>query len=263
MRLGPLLRFLGALIAANWKAAWSMRTAFWMQVVFMLGNDLLWFAVWTIVFARFPVIGGWRLADMAVLQGVLAGSFGISVVLLYGVRDLAHTIEQGDLDTVLAQPKPPLLHALASRTSISGFGDILFGVLLLAFSGRVGLPDVPIVVLALLCGAVAFTSAGTLFHLSAFWLGPVQPLAASLREYLVLFSGYPETLFVGGLRGFLFTAMPAALVAWMPAELVRGFSLSSLLWAVGGSAALAIATALTFRAGLRRYVSGSRFTIRA
>ena len=263
MRALPLLRFLAALVAANWKAAWSMRTAFWMQVFFMLGNDLLWFGVWTIVFARFEVIGGWRLADMAVLQGVLAGSFGISVVLLYGVRDLALAIDQGDLDTILTQPKSPLLHALASRTSVSGFGDLLYAVVLLAASAQVGLAQIPVALLALVCGAVAFTSASVLFHCAAFWLGPIQPLAASMREYLILFSGYPETLFVGGLRGFLFTAMPAAFAAWMPAELVRDFSATSLLWAVGGAAGLAIAASLVFRAGLRRYVSGSRFTVRA
>jgi ABC-2 type transport system permease protein len=263
VRALPLLRFLAALVGANWKAAWSMRAAFWTQVLFMLGNDLIWFGVWAVVFARFPEIGGWRLEDMAVLQGVLAASFGLSVTLLYGVRDLAHAIDQGDLDAVLVQPKPPLLHALASRTSVSGFGDVVYGVLLIALSGRVGLADAPVVLVALVCGAISFTAASTIFHASAFWLGPVQPLAASMREFLILFSGYPETLFVGGLRGFLFTVMPAAFAAWMPAELVRRFTWSGLAWAVGGAVSLSLAASFVFHLGLRRYVSGSRFTIRA
>lgn len=263
MSYPAVARFLAALVAVNLKAAWSLRAAFWTQVLFMLGNDLIWFATWWIVYARFPEIAGWRLGDLMVLHGVLAGSYGVSVLVGYGVRDLAQAIEDGDLDTVLSQPKPALLHALASRTSVSGLGDVLHCVLLLSFSGRLDAAGIPLALLAVVCGAVAMTSAGVLFHSAAFWMGPVQPLAASMREFLVLFAGYPDAIFAGGLRGFLFTAMPAAFVAWLPAGLVRGFTWDGLALAVGGSAALALLAGLVFRAGLARYVSGSRFGIRA
>ena len=84
-----------------------------------------------------------------------------------------------------------------------------------------------------------------------------------MREWLVLFSGYPETLFVGGVRGFLFTAMPAAFVAWVPTQVIRSFSWGALAMATGGAVGLALLASLVFRAGIRRYVSGSRFTVRA
>jgi ABC-2 type transport system permease protein len=263
VRTRSLFRFLGALLATNLKAAWTLRGAFWAQVLLMIGNDLIWFTVWILVYARFPEIGGWRLADMAVLQGVLAAAFGVSVLLAYGVKELAHAIDEGELDPLLAQPKPVLLHALASRTSVSGIGDVAYGVGLLALYGGLDAVGALRATAAVVLGAVALTSASVLFHAAAFWLGPVQPLAQQAREFLVMFSGYPETIFAGGLRGLLFTVVPAGFAAWMPAAVVRDFSWGALAAAAGGAAALAAVAVLVFRAGLRRSASGSRIAVRA
>src|SRR5690606_26028258 len=128
MRKLATLRFLVALVATNLKSSFARRASFWLSVLFMAANNLIFFAMWWILFERFEEIGGWRIGDMLALFGVVASAFGLAVVFGGGVRDLARTIIEGDLDAVMTQPKNVLLHVLASRSSASGWGDVGSGV---------------------------------------------------------------------------------------------------------------------------------------
>ncbi len=262
MRASPALRFLRALFVTNLKAALALRGAFWLQALFMLGNDLIWFTVWWIFFDRFPEVGGWRIADMTALYGVVAGAVGVTVVFGGGVRDLAKKIEEGDLDPFLTQPKHPLLHVVGSRMRASGWGDIACGILFLGLSGLVRWQAIPLGAVAVLCGATVFLATGVILHSLAFWAGPVDNLARQVWEFGVTFALYPEPLFSGALKMLLFTAVPAAFIGWMPVSLVRDFSWGGLGIVAGGTALYAFLAFAVFRAGLRRYASGSRFGVR-
>ena len=133
----PTLRFAAALIAINLKSSFALRGAFWLQAGFMVANNVLYFTFWWVFFDRFQEIRGWRVADVAALFGVVATGFGAAVVFAGGIRDLSRHIVDGDLDSFLTQPKSPLLHATASRTYASGWGDMCSGVAFLLFSGLV------------------------------------------------------------------------------------------------------------------------------
>ncbi len=259
MAIRDTLRFHRALFVTNLKTALSNRASFWMNVGFMFLNDAIWFCIWFVFFARFPTIGGFALADMALLQGVLATGFGLGVVVAAGTRELARTIAEGDLDTFLLQPKPPLAHVIASKTMASGFGDLAYGVALVATFADVRGMAWAWLPVAILAGTVVFVSFGILMHSVAFWAGHFQALAKQANEILITVTGYPDVLYGGAVRVALFTILPAGLLAWMPARLVREPSLANLGAVVGGAVALAALAVFVFRRGLRRYESGSRF----
>jgi ABC-2 type transport system permease protein len=259
----PSLRFLRALFATNLKASLALRGAFWLQAAFMLMNDLIWFSVWWIFFDRFQEIGGWRIADMTALYGIVAASVGIAVVFGGGVRDLAKKIEDGDLDPFLTQPKDAMLHVVGSRMRASGWGDLVCGIAFLSICGYVRPATIPLAALAVLCGAVVLLSTAVILNSLAFWLGPVDSLARQVWEFAITFSMYPQPLFAGALQMLLFTALPAAFIGWVPVSLLRDFSLGGLAAALGGTVAYALLAVGVFRAGLRRYASGSRFAVRA
>src|SRR4029078_3488726 len=73
-----------ALLSTNIKAAMAHRGAFWLQAAFMLVNNLIFVSFWWIFFMRFPSIGGWGCADTCVLYGIVALTFGMSVVFCGG-----------------------------------------------------------------------------------------------------------------------------------------------------------------------------------
>jgi ABC-2 type transport system permease protein len=257
------LRFARALVATNVKATFALRGAFWLQAVLMAANNLVFFSVWWIFFDRFQEIGGWRIADMTALYGIVALGFGASVVLFGGTRDLARTIADGDLDPFLSQPKDPLLHAAGSRSFASGWGDVVSGIGLLVVSGYLQPAAVPVALLGALCGTVVFTATGILFHSLAFWMGPVNDWARQMWEFVIIFSVYPQTVYGPLLRAVLFTVIPAGFIGFLPVELLRGFTPLGLAATVGGAAAYGTLAVVVFRRGLRRYASGNRFGVRA
>jgi ABC-2 type transport system permease protein len=261
-RLRSTASFLAALISMNLRSAFALRGAFWLQAGFMLANNILYFTFWWIFFDRFEEIGGWRLPDMAALFGIVATGFGISIVFAGGIRDLSKQIIEGDLDAFLTQPKNPLLHATASKTYASGWGDISSGMGFLLFSGLVEWATLPLAGIAVLSSAAVFTASGVILHSLAFWLGRIDALARQLWEFLITFSSYPSPLFGGALRFALFTIIPAGFIGYLPLSLVRNSSWESLIYVAGGVIGYSTLGILVFNAGLRRYQSGNRFGVR-
>lgn len=262
LRLRSNLGFASQLVSRQLEASFALRGAFWLSVVLMFVNDLIFFSTWWILMARFGHVGGWRLDDMMCLYGISAASYGLCVVVTGGIHDLSRRIDEGDLDAFLTQPKSVLVQALASRTQPSGWGDISVALGLFALSGKVHLETVPALLIGVLCGFVTFVACGIAAHSLAFWFGRTQTLSRALWEFTLMFSMYPPALFGSGIRFVLFTLLPAGLVSYLPVELLRHPSWGALGAALGGSLAYAAFAVWLFEQGLRRYASGNRFTLR-
>lgn len=257
------LRFVGALIGTSLRASLALRGAFWLQAGFMVANNLLFFATWWIFFARFRDVGGWRLADLAALFGVVSAGWGVASVLAGGVRELARQIAEGELDAFLTQPKSVLLQCVGARSRASGWGDLACGAFLIASSGLVDTRSLGLALVAVGLCATTFLATGVIIHASAFWLERTESLAMTVWEFLITFSSYPPSLFSGGLRLVLFTVLPAGFIGYLPVGLLRDFSIADLFAAGGGALAYAGLALFVFARGLRRYESGSRVSVRA
>jgi ABC-2 type transport system permease protein len=253
------LSFSRALSATSFKASLAFRSAFVLEMLFMVLNNFTFFVFWWVLMARVPSLRGWQIGDVQMLFGLVAIAFGTTVTLTGGVRHLGELIEDGGLDTLLTQPKPVLVYALGLRLKPSGFGDVLTGLILVATSGRVSIGTIPLLVTAVAASAAVILACGIVFFSLAFWLGP-NTVARQLWELLITFSLYPEPLFGGGLRFLLFTALPAGLVGYLPARIVRAPTASDVILLASGAALYFVGALLIFQAGLRRYSSGSRFT---
>jgi len=112
----------------------------------------------------------------------------------------------------------------------------------------------------IVASAMIFAACGVVFFSLAFWLGRVETVATQLWELLVTFSLYPEPLFGGTLRLVLFTALPAGFVGYMPIRILHAPSLTSVTILVCVAIGYVCLAVWLFDRGLRRYVSGSRFT---
>jgi ABC-2 type transport system permease protein len=247
------------LLAINLKASLAQRAAFAMQVLFMMLNNLVFFVFWWALMDRVDTIRGWSLADIKVLFGLVAAGFGLAVTFAGGVRHLGRFIDDGELDTLLTQPRPVLPYALGLRMQASGFGDFASGLMFIAWSGQVSWREWPAVVVAVLASAIIFVACGVVFFSLAFWLGPIETVARQLWELLVTFSLYPEPLFGGALRFVLFTVLPAGFVGYVPAHLVAEPTLARAAGLVVIAGMYAVIAQFVFERGLRRYSSGSRF----
>ena len=252
-------RFATALVATSVRSALAERGAFIMRAALMAVNNAIFFTFWIVLLSRVPSIRGYELGDIALLYGVVAVAHGLAVFVAGGMSYLARVIHDGELDALLAQPKPTLLYALGLRSQPSGLGDIVSGFVMIGLSERVGLVGIPVVLVAGVAGAIVLAATSVLVHSSAFWLGRTETASRQLYEVTLLFSLYPDTLFGGPLRWALFTIVPAGFVGYLPADLIRAPSIGTASLLALGVAGYAVAATWVFQRGLRSYASGSRF----
>src|SRR3954471_21356339 len=99
------LKFARALSATSRRAAIADRGAFLLRAGLMALNNGIFFTFWIVLLSRVPSIRGYRLGDVAVLYGVVALAHGTAVFFAGGMEHLSRTIDDGDLDALLAQPR--------------------------------------------------------------------------------------------------------------------------------------------------------------
>ncbi|MCI3921612.1 ABC-2 family transporter protein [Paenibacillus sp. TRM 82003] len=242
----------------------EFRASFLTAAGLMVVNNFVWIFFWSIFFSRFEVVNGWELQDVMMLWAVSAGGFGIASTLFGNMTRLSALVANGQLDVYLVQPKPVLLHALASRMSVSAIGDVAFSVLLYAMFGDHTWLGFAKYALAHLVGAAILLFFMVIIHSFAFWIGNAEGLSAQMLNAILSFSTYPTDIFKGVGRIIVFTAMPAGFISYMPIGLMRGaVELDFLLSALGMSLFLAVFGTWFFYRGLRRYSSGNMMAMRS
>lgn len=249
---------IGLYLAQAWAAvrtAFADRANFALQLGGMVLNDIFFLALWVMFFAGFRSVGGWTLADTALLIGMMMVVFGAAGVFLGGYRDLAAALLRGDLDGLLTQPKPLLPQLLARESSAAGWGDIIAGAVVLAFAG-LSWRDLPLLATGLAAGMVVYLSAAISFACMAFWLAGARTLARDLTDFTVMFSSNPAALISDITKVIAFTVLPAGFVVAMPVRYIREPTLPALAIVLAAALGYAAVAAGLFALGLRRYRRG-------
>ena len=203
-------KFLLAVWKANLLSAMEYRGAFLTQVIGMMLNNFIYFAIWIIFFDRFKDVRGWGINDMYVTYGVLASSVCLVNLLFGNAMNLSDIIAKGRLDYYLSMPRPVLLHTVASRMIASGMGDFTYGFVSYAMSGQFTWDGFLRFILATLLAAVVFAAFLIIIQSLAFWLGMISNFSQLAFNAIITFGIYPITLFDNYAKLILFTIIPAA-----------------------------------------------------
>lgn len=255
------LKFLLAIWKANLQSVMEYRVSFLTQVVGMMLNNFMYFAIWIIFFDRFKEVRGWGLGEMYVTFGVLASAFGLVSLLFGNAFWLGDIITRGRLDYYLSLPRPVLLHAVASRAISSGMGDFTYGFISYALSGQFSWDGLGRFVIGTLLAATVFASFLILVQSLTFWLGMMSNLTNLVVNAMITFGIYPTTLFDSTAKLILFTLIPAAFMGAVPAEFIKTFSWGTLAELFAGALVFLFLAVAVFRLGLRRYESGSAIQV--
>jgi ABC-2 type transport system permease protein len=232
------------------------RGGFLLQGGAMAANNLFVLAMWFLFFAGFKSVGGWRMADMALLNALLALIVGTAGVVAGGYRDLARQIISGVPDALLTQPKAVLPRLLANESNVTGWGDIATGTILLLTVADVGLHDLGWIAFVLICGLTVYVSSATMFASIAFWANGARSFARDLTDFMITFSFYPGSIYGGMLKLVTYTLFPAAFITLIPVALIRGADWTQALILALATILYAIGAAGLFGIGLRRYQRG-------
>lgn len=261
-RFGGIWRFLLACWKANIASALEYRLSFFLLAGMMLLNNLIWVFFWHLFFSRFPVVQGWELRDVMMLWALSAGGFGWASVLFGNYGRIANIVSSGQLDVYLSQPKPVLLHVLASRMSVAAAGDFLFGWLIYAWVGDHTIRGFLLFVAGLLLTGLLFMGLMIVVGCISFWYGNSEGIAGQVFNSFITLTTYPSDIFRGVARTLLFTVIPAGFISYLPIGLIRSIDPAFLIAAVSVTFGLMAAGYALFALGLRRYASGNAITVR-
>jgi ABC-2 type transport system permease protein len=256
------LRLLGHYLRFNLAAGMEYRASFITQVLGMVLNNASFIVFWIILFGQLGDIRGYGFREVMFLWALSAVGYGLAGVFLGNAGNLSRTIMLGELDVYLLQPKPVLPSLLASRMSISAWGDILYGIVLYAVTQPIAAGSIALFLLFSVLFCLVLTSLRVLYHSLTFFLGNAEEFAGTASELVISFALYPGSIFEGPSTVVLHSLVPAALVAWIPIELFQSFSWTRLGVLIAADALVIGAALLVFRFGLRRYESGNRIGAR-
>jgi ABC-2 type transport system permease protein len=239
--------------------AWANRSAFWAQVAMMVANDLAWIMFWVLFFDRVGEVRGWDTDRMLLLLAILNTGAGLVLGVLANARSIGRLVTGGELDAALVLPVPTLPYLLVRRVNTTNLGDVLFGVGLFAVAGHPSLSRTLLFLSGTVTAAVLLTGFLVLTGSLAFFSGREDMGELSFHAILLL-SSYPIDVFGGFAKVLMYTALPAAFMASVPAKLMTGFDpvLAGLTFLV--AVGFAAAGWAAFGAGLRRYTSGAVWT---
>jgi ABC-2 type transport system permease protein len=253
----------GRYFRLNLAAGAAYRAAFVTQVFGMFLNNSAFIAFWLILFDRIGSdIAGYEFSDVMFLWALAAAGVGMSQVFAGNAAHLSRIIYSGELDVYLLQPKPVVPNLVGSRMIVSGWGDVAYGVVLYLVSQRLTVYGAALFVVFSLLMALVFTAMRVLYHSLTFFLGNAQSFATLASEAVISFMLYPGSIFKGPAVWILHSLVPAALVAYIPARLVKHFDPVFFAALVAADAALVATSLLVFKWGLRRYESGNRMGTR-
>lgn len=252
------LTYLGALLRLNVASGLARPGLALASAAMMCANNLLFFVVWVIYFENFSSLRGWGLKDLALLMGVGAWGFGLTVALTGGVRDLARAIINGSLDIHLGRPRHPLPSLLLSRSLPSGWGDALSSLILWLWLADVTWSELPFVIAVATAGGAVLLATVVGIQSLAFWLPKSGTLADEIFNLLITVTVYPQHTYGFVIRALLFTVVPAAFITFIPVEAIREGSLIKAAAVLVAALFYAGVATCIFERGLRRYSSGNR-----
>ncbi len=260
MKLKTLI-FFSALLKTSIRSSISLRAAFALESIVMILNNLIFLLMWWIFFRQFNHVNGWTFQDMVALTIITTGAFGLLRICFGGTKYFATMIVQGELDPFMTQPQNLLIHLLGSRSVSRGWGHLMTCAILIPL-GEFPLSAFPVLLLAMVCGALVFCAFNVIVQSLVFWLGDVAGLTKKYCDSLFIFCMYPTHIYRGVLQIIMYTLIPAGVIGTIPVELLHDFSWIRLGILLGSTLVFCLLAMWVFDRGLKRYESGNQFGAR-
>lgn len=250
-------RLFAAYFRFNLSAMMEYRATFLVQVFGMALNNASFVFFWKIVYTRVPAVAGYEFRDVMFLWALSSASFGVAHVFFGNCGSLGRIIIQGELDAYLLQPKDVYVNVICSRTIVSAWGDLAYGVVLYLLVYGFSPARLALFLGFVVLGGLLMASARFAAETLAFFLGNASAVSRLLAEFMISFSIYPEKVFGRSVRWMMYSLAPAGFVVFVPHRIYRSLTLANLPLLLLADLAYLFLGYMFFRSGLKRYESGN------
>lgn len=221
--------------------------------------------VGVVVFA-FGGIGGWGLVEVAFVYGIRSMGHALHGFLSGQLWATDRVVRDGEFDRILLRPVNPLVQLLTRRFTVTAFGDLAFGLVVLVITAAAApiawtVPTVTYLIMAVI--GSAFVESAVMLALSAlsFRLLVSMPMLQVADQVFVTFGPYPLSVFPRAVAYLMTFLLPLAYAAFFPAAVLLGRTdeLFVPLWLALASPAIGVAlyvlAVIFFHRQLRHYAS--------
>ncbi len=266
--MGSILALYRRLIDIQIRSQLQYRAAFWFDLVATGLSTALSFGSLALVMQRFDKIGGWTLAEVALLYGMVEMAFGVMDLLFSGFDPpyFGQHVRRGTFDQLLLRPASILVQVLGSRFVLRRVGRIAQGAVILGAAllwAHVRWTPWKVIYLPLVFASLVSFFAGLFIAGSAITFWTVESV-----EVVNIFTyggsemmAYPMHIYPEAMRRVFTYVVPAIFLNYYPALYILDrpdpFGLPSyapFLAPIAGAGVLG-AGLLFWRVGLRAYQS--------
>ncbi|MFX4294683.1 ABC transporter permease [Streptomyces bohaiensis] len=219
------------LTAGMWiRASLAYRASFAMALLGSFIGSGLDFVAIMIMYSHIDALGGYAVAEVALLYGATSLSLGITELLVGNVSRVGANIRNGTVDTLLVRPVPVFLQLAADRFALRRLGRVTQGALVMGWAlvalGPVRAAWSPLdwllLVVMVLAGAGIYGALYALGGAFQFWAQDAAEVQNAFTYGGNTLLQYPPTVFAGELVRGVTLVIPLAFVNWVPAATLLG-----------------------------------------
>ncbi|MDQ3075954.1 MAG: ABC-2 family transporter protein [bacterium] len=244
----------------NFKNAYALRASFWTGVFGMMLNNIAFFVIWVLFMEATGPIGGWNSMDVVGMLGISLVTFGVTHAFFYGIVDLPQSVVKGSFDQTLLSPVSTFLKISGSSFSVTAFGDLLEGLIIVIVYGiYLGLSFYGwmLLLLGILSGCVIFLCIRLLCSLVVFFVYDGEVVSAQLFDIFLRPGLYPGPIFPEKLKIFFMTIIPTLITSAIPIDILKAHSLKLAGWSIFITLVWVGITYAVFTLAIKRYESGN------
>ncbi|MFC7619958.1 ABC transporter permease [Microlunatus sp. GCM10028923] len=266
LRPPSLLRQYVVLLRIGLSSALQYRTDFVLTAIGAICYEAVSLAFVGVVVFAFGGIGGWGLVEVAFVYGIRSMGHALHSFLSGQLWATDRIVRDGEFDRYLLRPVDPLVQLLTRRFTVTAFGDLAFGLVVLVITAAAA-PiawtgwTVTYLILAVIGSAVLESAVMLALSALSFRLLVSMPLLRVVDQVFVTFGPYPLSVFPRAVAYLLTFLLPLAYAAFFPAAVLLGRTdeLFVPLWLALASPAIGVAlyvlAVIFFRRQLRHYAS--------
>lgn len=251
------IQLIGMYFKFNLSSSMEYRTSFLIQTFGMVLNNASFIFFWWILFENVQNIGGYGFNEVMMLWAISSTSFGLTFVLFGNLRRISEMIFNGELDPYLLQPKDVLVNIISSRTVVSAWGDVFYGMILFLVIYGFDMGSFLLFLFFNITATLIFSSILIFANSLTFYMGNSQGIVGLVFEFMITFSIYPEGIYKGFAKFIIYSILPSAFVSLIPVRLIVGFSWKWFLILIIVVIAWVIFAYWFFYRGLKKYESGN------
>jgi ABC-2 type transport system permease protein len=217
-RLPTLVR----LFLAQARAEMQYRVSFLAELAGSFLVTALDFVALVVLLTQFKSIGGWNLAETALLYGTSSVSFGLAQLAAGALVGFDTLVARGDLDRILMRPLATIPQLMALSYPLRRLGRLVQGIVALAaaliwLQPQWNLAQILFLGVTLVGGAVFFFAILCSAATFSFWSPQTAEIANVFTYGGQFMTSYPMHIYQTWLRDLFTFVIPMAFINYYPA----------------------------------------------